>query len=370
MSESDRYGADLASGFSMPHHDIVTIGASAGGVEALVKLVAELPAKLPAAVCVVVHLPADSISALPQILNRAGPMEAVAAEDCAPIRPGRIYVATPDRHLLLKEGLISAINGPKENRHRPAIDPLFRTAARIYGPRVIGVLLTGASDDGVAGLRAIKARGGLAVVQDPADATLPDLPQSAIDYVDGIDHIVPLSAVALLLERLVQEPAPISAAPANPGLQKEARIAELDLDTIEDDDKPGTPSAFSCPDCGGVLWELERDDLLRFRCRVGHAYTGLALAEEHDEAAERALWAGFRALEEDSSFARRLSVRARRAGHPAAAERFLARAEDAASNAAAIRHIILRLDKIEATDLLNKSQDEPGEAPARPALRQ
>ena len=297
-------------------------------------------------------------------------MEAVAAEDCARIQPGRIYVATPDRHLLLKEGFISSINGPKENRHRPAIDPLFRTAARIYGPRVIGVLLTGASDDGVAGLRAIKARGGLAIVQDPADATLPDLPQSAIDYVDDIDHIVPLRAIGPLLVRLVQESAPVSEAPANRALQKEARVAELDLATIEDDDKPGTPSAFSCPDCGGVLWELERDDLLRFRCRVGHAYTGMALAEEHDEAAERALWAAFRALEEDSSFARRLSVRARRAGHSTAAERFLARAEDAAKNAATIRQLILRLDKVEATELLNKSQDEPSETPARPALRQ
>src|SRR5262249_22840731 len=160
----------------------------------------------------------------------------------------------------------------------------------------------------------------------------------------------------------------IAQAAGNPGLQKEARVAELDLDTIENDDKPGTPSAFSCPDCGGVLWELERDDLLRFRCRVGHAYTGTALAEQQGEAAERALWAAFRALEEDSSFARRLAVRARRAGNRTAAGRFMTRAADAATRAAAIRRIILRLDKVEATELLNKSQDEPvSDVPARPA---
>src|SRR5262245_28380544 len=262
----------------MACHDIVTIGASAGGVETLVKLVATLPADLPAAVFVVLHMPADSVSVLPQILNRAGPMDVIAADDCAPIQHGRIYVAPPDRHLLLKEGFISVINGPKENRHRPAIDPLFRTAARIYGSRVIGVLLTGAGDDGVIGLRAIKARGGLAIAQDPADAVVPELPLAAIDAVPDIDHVVRIDALAMLLRQLVREPAPDVRRPATSGLQKEARMSELDLDTIENDDKAGTPSSFSCPDCGGVLWELERDDILRFRCRVGHAYTARALA--------------------------------------------------------------------------------------------
>jgi two-component system chemotaxis response regulator CheB len=334
----------------VPVHDIVAVGASAGGVEALNKLVNALPADFPAALFVVVHIPAESVSVLPQILSRAGPLCATHAENGENIAPGRIYVAPPDRHLLIKAGHVRVVAGPRENRHRPAIDPLFRSAARVYASRVIGVLLTGAGDDGVAGLRAIKNRGGIAIVQDPADAAYPALPRNALDFVDA-DHVPSLDHMAPLLIRIVREPAPPPATPVSPRLQRETQFAEVDLDTIEDDDKPDRPSAFSCPDCGGVLWEVEGEDLLRFRCRVGHSYTASALADEHDDHAEKALWAAFRNLEEQAHFARRLAARARRAGREHMAERFLARAEEAAANAATIRRVIVQFDPVADTEL-------------------
>src|SRR5437588_1316031 len=188
----------------MSGHDIIVIGTSAGGVEALVKLVRGLPADLPAAVFVVLHIPAHSPSLLPAILSRAGRLPAVHSTDNTKIEPGCIYIAPPDNHMLIEQDHICVVRGPKENRHRPAVDPTLRSAALTSGPRVIGVILTGALDDGTAGLLAVKRRGGIAVVQDPQDALYPSMPQNAIEYVD-VDHIVPLSQMASLLKRLVDE---------------------------------------------------------------------------------------------------------------------------------------------------------------------
>jgi two-component system, chemotaxis family, protein-glutamate methylesterase/glutaminase len=219
------------------------------------------------------------------------------------------------------------------------------------------VLLSGAGDDGVAGLRAIKGRGGLAVVQNPADALYPDLAQHALDAVD-VDRIAPVAEMGRVLAALAREPAPPTPAPGA-ALEKEARIAELDLDVVEDDDKVGRPSAYSCPDCGGVLWEIEHDDFLRFRCRVGHAFTSRALAEEQGDAVERALWAAFRTLEESEAFARRLAVRARRAGHQWLAERYLRRAEETSVDAAAIRRMIVEIGEQHETAVTAKAIADP-----------
>ncbi|MET0400950.1 MAG: chemotaxis protein CheB, partial [Cystobacter sp.] len=176
----------------MTHHrDIIVVGASAGGVEALSRLVSQFPRDLPAAVLVVLHLGTGHRSALPQLLSRAGHLEAVHPQDGAPLEPGRIYVAPNDRHLVVEPGRVRLLHGPRENNHRPAVDPLFRSAALAYGPRVIGVVLTGALDCGTAGLMAVKHRGGLAVVQDPRDAFCPDMPRSAMEFVK-VDHSVPL----------------------------------------------------------------------------------------------------------------------------------------------------------------------------------
>src|SRR5579864_7798260 len=188
----------------MPGHDIIVIGASAGGVEALVKLVGQLPGDLPAAVFVVLHIPAESPSLLPGILERSGPLPASQPGDNEAIRSGHIYVASPDYHLLIEQGRVRQMRGPKENRHRPAIDPLFRSAALTYGPRVVGVILTGALDDGTAGLLAVKRRGGVAIVQDPDEALYPSMPLSALENVE-VDYTLPLASIGPQLEQLADK---------------------------------------------------------------------------------------------------------------------------------------------------------------------
>jgi two-component system, chemotaxis family, protein-glutamate methylesterase/glutaminase len=189
----------------MPDHDIVVVGASAGGVEALVGLASALPADLPAAVFVVLHLPATGTSALPDILSRHGPLPASHVKDGEPIENGRIFVASPDHHLLLRTGHVHLTRGPRENGHRPAVDTLFRSAAREYATRVIGVILSGALDDGTAGLLAIKSRGGVAVVQEAADALYPGMPGSALEHVQ-VDHVLAVASMGELLARLTTEP--------------------------------------------------------------------------------------------------------------------------------------------------------------------
>jgi two-component system chemotaxis response regulator CheB len=230
----------------MPGHDIITIGASAGGVEALAKLVSGLPGDLPAALFVVLHIPANTTSMLPAILQRAGPLPVSHPIDGAKIECGHIYVASPDHHLLVEHGNIRLIWGPTENRHRPAIDPLMRSAAIAYGPRVIGVLLSGMDGDGTAGLRAIKRRGGLAVVQDPAEALFPSMPENALAYA-RIDHTVTSRELGPLLGRLARCPADDDARYPVPDelileqKQMTERPGKTDLDGY------GTLSAFTCP---------------------------------------------------------------------------------------------------------------------------
>lgn len=326
----------------MPGHDIIVIGASAGGVEALAELVRGLPSDLPAAVFTAVHFSPHATSVLPKILSRAGSLTAAHPQDKETIRPGHIYVAPPDFHLLVASGFVRVVRGPKENNVRPAVDPLFRTAARVYGPRVVGVVLTGMLGDGAAGLWAVKARGGVAVVQDPNDAVFPDMPRNAIEYVE-VDHVLPLSDIASLLTRLAHEPvAEDAVAPASDEMQHESDIAEVDMAAIENNDKPGTPSGFGCPECGGVLWELHDGALLRFRCRVGHAYSADSLLEVQSNGLEEALWSALRALEENASLARRLEEKARQRNHDLTAANFERRAQATEHHAATIRQLLLK----------------------------
>lgn len=324
----------------MPGHDIIVIGASSGGIEALTEVVAGLPEDLPACVFVVLHVPPRSISILPDILNRAGPLTAAHAKDNEKIKPGRIYVARPDFHMLVRDGMIRLVRGPKENNTRPAIDPTFRTAARVYGPRVVGVVLSGALDDGAAGLKAIKQRGGVAVVQDPQDALFPDMPQNAIAAVK-VDHVVSKIDIAPLLDSLARQPAKAAEEPVPELLEKESDIEGPPME--RDDEKPGKPSVYGCPECGGVLWELHDGEMLRFRCRVGHAYTSEGLLSEQSEALDKALWSAFRALEENASLARRLAKRNQ--GNKMLVERFEERARSATDQAGAIRKL-LQSDKM------------------------
>jgi two-component system, chemotaxis family, protein-glutamate methylesterase/glutaminase len=326
----------------MPDHGIVVVGASAGGVEALTDLTASLPGDLPAAVFVVLHLPATGTSALPEILRRHGPLPAAHVKDGEPIQPGRVYVAPPDHHVLLRTGHVHLSRGPRENGHRPAIDPLFRSAAREYATRVIGLVLSGALDDGTAGLLAIKSRGGTAVVQDPADALYPGMPGNALEHAQ-VDHVAAAASMGKLLARLITDLAVPPADPAPRAMQVEVEMEGFSLEAFEGN-HPGRPSGFSCPDCNGVLWQIQDGGLERYRCRVGHAWSPESLLTQQSEALEAALWIALRSLEERAALARRLAEPARRRGHSITATRFEEQAAEAEHAARLVRDLLLNRD--------------------------
>ncbi len=346
----------------MQTRDIIVVGASAGGVEALMQLVRHLPADLPAAVFVVLHLPEHGSSVLPSILNRAGTLPAAHPHDDQLIEPGRVYVAPPDLHMVLKDGRVRLTRGPRENRNRPAADVLFRTAARAYGRRVIGVVLSGALDDGTAGLTAVKARGGLAVVQDPNEALYPSMPSNARDHV-AVDYCLSVAEIAARLGRLVREPLPDNGEPPVPDdMDQEAEMAELDPAAMQDPHRPGTPSAFACPECGGVLWELHDGELLRFRCRVGHAFSPDSLLAEQEDALEEALWTGLRALEESAALSRRLAAQAEQRGFERAAVRFREQVASAEQHALVIRRVLLSRRETPPPESVDPGPHPGGEA--------
>jgi len=355
----------------MPGRDIIVVGASAGGVEALATLARGLPADIPAAIFVVLHVSPHGTSVLPRIISRAGRLPATHAWDREPIRPGRIYVAPPDRHLLLKSGHVRVARGPTENSHRPAIDPLFRTAARGYGRRVIGVVLSGLLDDGTAGLLAIKERGGLAVVQHPDDAMFPSMPRSVMDNLT-VDHAVPVAELGALLERLAKEPVPAASQPAAPTeMQVEADMAELELDALENPRRPGAPSGFACPACGGALWELRDGELIRYRCRVGHAWSPDSLLAEQSGAVETALWSALRALEELAALAQNMAQRAAQRGNDPIARKFADQARECESDARLIREVLLakRGENTESVQPDADIQSSAGRPPAVPPMK-
>jgi two-component system chemotaxis response regulator CheB len=323
----------------MPDRDIVVVGASAGGVEALTSLVGSLPGDLPASLFVILHVPATGSSALPDILTRHGPLPASHAKDGEPLEQRRIYVAPPDHHLLLRAGHVHLSRGPRENGHRPAVDPLFRSAAWEHAARVVGVVLSGALDDGTAGLLAIKSRGGVAIVQQPEEALYPGMPLNAIEHVH-VDHVLPATAIADALTRLAAEPAMQPASPAPSDMKLEVDVERFSMEALKSGN-PGRPSAFSCPDCNGVLWEIQDGGLVRFRCRVGHAWSPESLITQQSEALEAALWVALRSLEERAALARRLAEPARRRGHRITATRWQEQAQEAQQAARLVRQLLL-----------------------------
>lgn len=280
---------------SANHRDVVAIGASAGGFHVLLELAARLPADFPAAVLVVQHIGSHR-SELPELLTARGPNPAVHPYSGQPLRPGRIYVAPPDHHMLLHGDTIRLSRGPREHHARPAIDPLFRSVAIARGPRAIGVVLSGRLDDGTAGAQAIKQCGGAIVVQDPDDAEQASMPASVCENVD-VDHCVPGALLADTLIRLVGAPA---AAPARvpAWIACEQRVSEGETDPMEDLDQIGKPSVFACPDCDGVLWEILDSKPKRFRCHTGHAFSLRSLEYTQATNTNKALWSAIRALQE------------------------------------------------------------------------
>jgi two-component system, chemotaxis family, protein-glutamate methylesterase/glutaminase len=295
----------------------IVIGASSGGVSALLELVSGLPSDLNAVVGVVLHIGSQH-SILPDLLVRRGPLPAVHPQDGQPLAPGTIYVAPPDHHMLFTEDSVRLTRGPRENHARPALDPLFRSAALEWRERAIGVVLTGDLDDGTAGLAAIKACGGTAIVQDPETAFEPSMPASAIANVP-VDHCVALTDIAPLLARLAgQEPEPGSGDPPQQ-IACEQDIFE-GKQTMENLAKVGQPSTLTCPECGGGLWELKNTKPLRFRCHTGHGFSARALENAQAGMAEQALWGSVRALEEREILLRRLANVAQATGDIAQAE--------------------------------------------------
>jgi len=282
-----------------------------------------LPAGLPAAVFVVVHLPSGATSALPEVLSRAGPLLATHARNGEPCHPGHIYVAPPDHHLTLEDGVMRVARGPRENRSRPAIDPLFRSAARVYGRRVIGVILTGGMYDGVAGLMAVRAAGGVAVVQDPADSFIGSLPRTAAQ-IAGADHVVKAADLAGLLTELVGRPSRSEKGGTNmpDPLEKMPETVDRDMRAQEEGKRRGQVAVFTCPECGGSLWQVDEKELTRFRCHVGHAYVAEALLEEQSENLEAALWTAVRTFREKCVLSRLLARERREVGDTIGAERF------------------------------------------------
>jgi two-component system chemotaxis response regulator CheB len=333
----------------MARRDIIVIGASSGGIETLREIVRDLPANLPAAVFVVVHISANANGVLPSILNRAGKLPAVRAHDGDSIQTGRIYVAAPDFHLLLRPASIRLTRGPKENNHRPAIDATFRTAARYYAHRVIGVVLSGSLDDGTAGLFEIKKCGGLAIVQDPEDALFPQMPRSALAAVK-VDYCLPKSEIPKILAQIAQEDSldEFTAPCLSKQMEKEAAIEEFKMSEIQNQDKPGKPSVFGCPDCGGTLWELNENEILRFRCRVGHAYTAESLMSQQGDRIEEVLWSALRALEEKAALSRRVAARARGHNNNSIAAQFEAEAEKVEDQAKVIHDLIAAGNDLDA----------------------
>jgi two-component system chemotaxis response regulator CheB len=294
---------------------VVTIGASAGGVETLRELVSRLPKDLPVAILIVLHLPSTAKSQLPEILARSGPLPVSAAVHGAQLLPGTIVVGPPDYHLLVDGRSINLDRGPRVNGHRPAIDPLFRSAASWYGPRAMGVLLSGMLDDGASGLLRLSRVGAMTVAQDPQEAPFPDLPSSAID----------LGAAREVLR--VDEIADLIAA--------QAKASDLTLEEVLARQRPADPTAdatlspFTCPNCHGTLWEIDDSGETQFRCRIGHTYSIESLVQESTAALDDAMWAAYRALLEQADLCRRMSRRMRSRGTHRVADRY----EDLASDA-------------------------------------
>ena len=323
----------------MPKRDIIVIGGSAGAPSALHELVAGLPADLTASVFIVTHVPVHGSMLLAGLLDARTPLSVGYAHEGDAIVPGRILVGPPDRHLLLTSTGVRLGLGPRENLARPAIDPLFRSAAATFGGRVIGVVLTGMLNDGASGLLAIKRCGGATVVQDPLDAAAPDMPRAAIRAVDP-DHIADLAELPRLLASLTREEAPLGRAPS-PELKLEVDVALGGRLGVERLLELAQPSTFSCPNCEGVLSEVKGEGPLRYRCQIGHALTAEFLDDCQDRALERAMGVALRIMEERIGLLKRLIEDARVQGHKAAASLHEVRLGDYEEQADILRRAVL-----------------------------
>jgi two-component system, chemotaxis family, protein-glutamate methylesterase/glutaminase len=329
----------------MLKRDVVVIGASAGGVEALAELARGLPADLPAAVFVVLHLTPDARSNLPAILKRAGPLPASHAVDGGTIHPGQIYIAPPNRHLLLEGDHMHLSIGPRINSVRPSIDVLFRSAARTFDGRVVGIVLSGNLNDGTLGLDAIRMRGGIAVVQDPEEARFSGMPRSAIERVDP-DYVLPVAEIPTLLQQLTGgRPEGVPPAERSNAVEREVSSEFDDAAPPPHEKRGNAASGFSCPNCHGSVWELNDGGLPRIECRVGHAFSIDAFLGEQAIALEDAIWSAINALEERATTLRRFAGRFVQA--PKMRQRYLEQAEMVQAQAGLLREGLARVIQAE-----------------------
>ena len=347
----------------MEKRNIIVIGASAGGFDALKKLVAALPAGFDAAVFVVWHIAPDVTGVLPQVLAKAGRLPAAHAVDGEALETGRIYVAPPDRHLTVEPGRVRVSKGPKENRFRPAVDPLFRSAAYFYRRRVLGVILSGALDDGTSGLWLVKHFGGAAVVQDPRDAEVPSMPQNALRQV-AVDHAVPVGEMGPLLVRLAGEEVETSEV-----FMEEDKLTELEIKIATEDNsfdlglmEHGELSPFTCPDCHGVMVRLRDGDRERFRCHTGHAFSADTLLATVTENIEDSLWNAVRGIDEIVMLLNRMGNYYAERGEIRSSVLFFKKAHEAQDRADLVRQAVLRNERLSRDSLREQTDESTGAA--------
>lgn len=344
----------------MPARHIVVVGASAGGVESLSALVASLAPDLDAAFFVVLHVPPNYVSRLPQILSNKGALPAIHPADGEAIQAGHIYVAPPDHHLLLQDDRILVKRGPKENRHRPSIDALFRSAAYCYREQVVGIVLSGALDDGTSGLWNIKRMGGTAIIQEPAEAAFDSMPSSALAQVE-IDYCLSASKMGPLLERLFAEVPKMR--PNN--VEEEHQKLGLEVSIAKDGDAfekgvmhLGALTPFTCPECQGVLVEIKEGMHRRFRCHTGHAYSSSALLSSITDKVDDSYWTVMRSLEEAAMLLEKMAHDKTQKNQMKAVALFQEEARQAREQAHRLRRIVLSSKRFSGDTLQAKVDDE------------
>lgn len=309
---------------------IIVVGGSAGGISAFCAVLKGIPINFRAPILAVIHISEDT-HLLSSVLQRCSFLKIVDPTRPEPIRAGKVYLAPPNRHLIVKSGCVNAVMGPRENRHRPSVDTLFRSVARSYRDSVIAVILSGALDDGSAGALAVKARGGVVIVQQPGDAEVPDMPANVLRQVKT-DHCVKLKQIAPLLKRLV-------------AAKKFANLPEAPDNDCETEEPPvasqNEPIAFTCPDCGGALLQIDDKGTTQWRCHVGHRYSLSSFSEAHADAVERAVWVALRKLRERQSLNEQLARNG--TTDPELKRRFKENASSAAHDIKMLEEVLTRL---------------------------
>jgi two-component system chemotaxis response regulator CheB len=329
---------------SASHRDIIVVGASAGGVPALQQLCGGLPADLEATVLIVMHIPVYATTSLDSILGRAGPLPTKLANDGDRLKPGSIFIAPNDHHLLIDNQRLRLTRGPRENRVRPCVDVLFRSAALAGGPRVIGVILSGSLDDGTAGLWAIKDRGGLSIVQQPEDAEYPAMPQNAFKHVT-IDYTVAATRMGPLLAQLTREPLATKVESLPPeSMALETKIAIEGNALKQGVMEIGELSKNTCPECHGVLVKIREGSIVRFRCHTGHAFSLQTLLADTDKAIEASLWSSIRAIEERALILREMEATAEAERQDGRAKALSLHAQQAERSAQTVRDLLVKDD--------------------------